>query len=457
MSQHKLSDFHNLVARFKIPLAPVFLSKPTRPTVQVKAEDADELSSSSETEEKPQTTTKKKKSKTSADESTKEYGSNGALEAVNQTLASLLMRYIPSLGAVLVACLDPPTFLLADGNGGLIRRPATTGSRIPLPTLPGNAWGVMDVEVKLLGWRPTIGQKLIGRPTNSTPSQLSLVIYRTFNASINANHLRAAGYHYDLNFEFPANWDSIGHPATPQDPSLPFDLTDQHRHRGCWVDANGVVVGGDEGTVSFTVMSLMIENHMISVMGSLLDDPFSIDEGPVQAMVARPMPKRRASDREAAMEGTSSEESDEEGWSGKAASRGRMRAPPEIHSAAASRARPDLIPPLVPTTTSSSSITTIPPPPLTATNLQALNSALQPEPIGLPPATHPPVSTQKSSSKKPSIKKPRKRPAASMEDKPASTLNPLPTSSSALPTLHNPAPASSINSSRKKKIKTSTA
>ena len=41
---------------------------------------ADELSSSPETEEKPQTTT------------TKEYGSNGALEVVNQMLASLLMR-----------------------------------------------------------------------------------------------------------------------------------------------------------------------------------------------------------------------------------------------------------------------------------------------------------------------------------------------------------------------------
>ena len=58
----------------------MFLSKPMRPMVQVKAEEVDELSSSPKTEEKPQTTT------------TKEYGSNGALEAVNQMLASLLMR-----------------------------------------------------------------------------------------------------------------------------------------------------------------------------------------------------------------------------------------------------------------------------------------------------------------------------------------------------------------------------
>ena len=51
-----------------------------RPTVQVKAEEADELSSSPKTEEKPQTMMMK------------EYGSNGALEAVNQMLALLLMR-----------------------------------------------------------------------------------------------------------------------------------------------------------------------------------------------------------------------------------------------------------------------------------------------------------------------------------------------------------------------------
>jgi len=51
-----------------------------RPTVQVKAEEVDELSSSPKMEEKPQNMMMK------------EYGSNGALEAVNQMLASLLMR-----------------------------------------------------------------------------------------------------------------------------------------------------------------------------------------------------------------------------------------------------------------------------------------------------------------------------------------------------------------------------
>ena len=59
LSQHKPSDFHSLVARFKIPLAQVFLSKPMQPTVQVKAGEADELSSSPEMEEKLQTMKKR--------------------------------------------------------------------------------------------------------------------------------------------------------------------------------------------------------------------------------------------------------------------------------------------------------------------------------------------------------------------------------------------------------------
>jgi len=50
------------------------------PMVQVKEEEADELSSSPKTEEKLQTMMMK------------EYGSNGELEVVNQMLALLLMR-----------------------------------------------------------------------------------------------------------------------------------------------------------------------------------------------------------------------------------------------------------------------------------------------------------------------------------------------------------------------------
>jgi DNA-directed RNA polymerase I subunit RPA43 len=263
-STRKPTDFHDLTARLKLPLAPVFLTKPmSKTTIELKEEEESVKEEMDDLESDSDGSTKDgKKPVVEGDKIAEEYGNSGVLEAVNQSLASLMMKYIPSLGSVLVSYLEPPIVILKDpqDGGAEIRRPATKTSRLSVPTLPGNAWGLVEVEVKLLGWRPTIGQKLVGRPTLASPSHLSLVIYRTFNASINENHLRAAGFHYDINFEVPAHWKSIVQPANPQDQSsLSTNLTLEHQDRGCWVDANGVAVGDDEGTVSFTVMGYLIQ------------------------------------------------------------------------------------------------------------------------------------------------------------------------------------------------------
>ncbi|KAA1127374.1 hypothetical protein PGTUg99_035872 [Puccinia graminis f. sp. tritici] len=465
-STRKPTDFHHLTARLKLPLAPVFLTKPmskTTTTIEMKAEEEenvkeemDDLESDSD-----ESTKDLKKTLAEPDRIDEEYGNSGVLEAINQSLASLMMKYIPSLGSVLVSYLEPPMFILKDSSDGgaqEIRRPATKTSRLPVPTLPGNGWGVVDVEVKLLGWRPTIGQKLVGRPTLSSPSHLSLVIYRTFNASINENHLRAAGFHYDINFEVPAHWKSIVEPANPQDQSLSTNLPlEHHQDRGCWVDANGVVVGDDQGTVSFTVMGLTIANHMISVVGSLLDDPFSI-EGPARA--SQPSPRMTAMKQRLSGPGpvdseSSTDNSEDEGGRSKAASlRGRMKAPPAIQSGTA--LRPIAVHPhtvAIPTVTPTAS-SSIQPPPLTATNLKALDSAhLQPS----IPVSHPsPISVPSEKSKKTKKKKPLKRPADALEDKPSLARNPSPPlpNQPTNPSAAIPPPLSSTNSSRKKKLKT---
>ncbi|WAR51841.1 hypothetical protein PtB15_1B277 [Puccinia triticina] len=406
-ASHKPIDFHHLTARLKLPLAPAFLTAPkSKTSLQLKEEDADHLGSATGDSDEDE-----KKAVVESDKLAKEYGNNGVLEALNQSIASLLMNYIPSLGSVLVSYIQPPMFIATDEQGGEVRRPLTKTSRVPILTIPGNAWGVVDVEVKLMGWRPTIGQKLVGRPTFSSPSHLSLVIYRTFNASINENHLKAAGFHYDINFEVPANWKSIGDPSNSQ--SVPIDLSHEHKDRGCWLDANGVVVGGAEATVSFTVMSLTIANNMISVIGSLLDDPFSI-EAPI-----RPSQPRGLS------------------------SRNQLKVPPSIHSSATPR-------PLL-----SHAHPAQPPPPLTATNLKALDS-LQP---AIPPTLDPP-STSVAPPQKPkkTKRKSSKRTADALEEKLILAPNP----SSTLPNNNSHPPAASIppistttiTPSRKKKLKT---
>ncbi|WAQ80948.1 hypothetical protein PtA15_1A286 [Puccinia triticina] len=406
-ASRKPIDFHHLTARLKLPLAPAFLTAPkSKTSLQLKEEDADHLGSATGDSDEDE-----KKAVVESDKLAKEYGNNGVLEALNQSIASLLMNYIPSLGSVLVSYIQPPMFIATDEQGGEVRRPLTKTSRVPILTIPGNAWGVVDVEVKLMGWRPTIGQKLVGRPTFSSPSHLSLVIYRTFNASINENHLKAAGFHYDINFEVPANWKSIGDPSNSQ--SVPIDLSHEHKDRGCWLDANGVVVGGAEATVSFTVMSLTIANNMISVIGSLLDDPFSI-EAPI-----RPSQPRGLS------------------------SRNQLKVPPSIHSSATPR-------PLL-----SHAHPAQPPPPLTATNLKALDS-LQP---AIPPTLDPP-STSVAPPQKPkkTKRKSSKRTADALEEKLILAPNP----SSTLPNNNSHPPAASIppistttiTPSRKKKLKT---
>ncbi|POV93888.1 hypothetical protein PSHT_16563 [Puccinia striiformis] len=423
-NQNEPTDFHHLTARFKIPLAPSFLTKPTpRNTTATKRTPL----KGAEDEEKEED----EKNGEEEDNVTKEYGNSGTLEAINQSLASLLMKYIPSLGSVLVSYLEPPMFLRTDQEGKLIKIPALKSSRLQVPTLPGYGWGIIDVEVKLMGWRPTIGHKLIGRPTLSSPSHLSLVIYRTFNASINENHLKAAGFHYDINFEVPAHWKSIGELSNnnntnkDQEPSL-SDL--DHKERGCWVDANGVVIGGDEGTVSFTVISLTIANHMISVVGSLLDDPFTIEE-PVQVGAETKMAihtkPRRMSSRPRVIESDSSSDDDE---SEDERRRGRSKhQPPTIQSSS----------------TTQSKSTLVPPPLLTANNLKALDSAL---PNSAVTSTQP-LPKQKSTKK--IKKKGLKRTSEVLEDKPP--LNSIPGLSSS--TIPVPAPPSTAHSARKKKFK----
>lgn len=268
------TDFHQLKARFKIPLAPVFLTKPSRSKLSshlLIKKDEDEIQSEFEAlvkeEEKPNLT---------LEDFT---GTSGALDVVNESLASLLMKYVPCLGSVLVAYLEPPIFISTDQDRRQIRRVGYQTPRLSFPTLSSNGWGVVDVEVELMGWRPTIGQKLIGRTTLSSPSHLSLVIYRTFNASIPENHLRSAGCHYDLNVQVPANWKTNHEPANLRESSSSAETAPQHRsnERGCWIDATGKIVGGSDGIVSFTVIGLTIANQMISVIGSLHKDPFSID------------------------------------------------------------------------------------------------------------------------------------------------------------------------------------
>ncbi|KAG0143343.1 hypothetical protein CROQUDRAFT_96370 [Cronartium quercuum f. sp. fusiforme G11] len=284
------SDFHHLEAKLGLPLAPAFLPRPSRSRIYdpiKKSEDSDNDEADGELDNSPSV------SKAAQACSNTTNASGGAIEAVNQMLATLLMKYVPNLGCVLLAYLSPPLFVFKDSSGREYTQKADCRTNLPFETVTGLGWASINIRAKFLGWRPTIGQKLIGKPTMSSPSHLSLILYQTFNASIPENHLIPAGYHYDPNLKVPASWQQNVKSTVNSQVKMnelteatdeAQDLDQEYAERGCWVDPHGNIVGGEAGVMSFTAISLTITNNMISVTGSVLANPFS---SPVSGSVHR--------------------------------------------------------------------------------------------------------------------------------------------------------------------------
>ncbi|KAH9823801.1 hypothetical protein DFH28DRAFT_879903 [Melampsora americana] len=277
LSNFNPTDFHHLKVKFTLPLAPIFLPRPPMKSInsihQLNHPSSQEISIPLETPK---------------DFSNRLDNSGGPIESINQILSTLLMKYIPNLGCVLLSYLSPPIFLFKDQNGNQTQQIISNQTNsLPFQIITGSAWSIINIKVKMLGWRPKIGDRLIGKPTMSSPSHLSLILYQTFNAFIPANHMLGAGYRYDPNVEIPLSWKQNGKDQKPfriHSNSNSIHPTDLETHqdeieiceRGCWVDSNGDVVGGQSGVMTFTAISLTITNDMISVTGSLLTDPFSV-------------------------------------------------------------------------------------------------------------------------------------------------------------------------------------
>lgn len=105
-------------------------------------------------------------------------------------------------------------------------------------------------------WRPQLGMRLAGTITLSSPSHVSLLVHGTFNAAISAPHLSS-------------DWEFCHY----EDGMRDFD----DRSVGYWRNRRTHErLGGDTQTLEFTVISMTVANHMLSLHGSLLDDPFSI-------------------------------------------------------------------------------------------------------------------------------------------------------------------------------------
>ncbi|SNX82749.1 related to Rpa43 - 43 kD subunit of DNA-directed RNA polymerase I [Melanopsichium pennsylvanicum] len=164
--------------------------------------------------------------------------SNDPYSAFSDLMDTLVMRYVPQLSGVLIT--HSPTRFLQD----------------TALFSADSAFATASVGFECVVWRPIIGQVLEGTICLSSPSHVSLLLYGLFNASIPASHLPEEEWEFVLN-----------------DESEIIASTDHGL--GHWKNkADGTKLGGSTGKLSFTVISLTIANHMLSLHGSLLPEPF---------------------------------------------------------------------------------------------------------------------------------------------------------------------------------------
>ncbi|TKY89430.1 hypothetical protein EX895_001961 [Sporisorium graminicola] len=162
--------------------------------------------------------------------------SNDPYAAFSDLMDTLVMRYVPQLSGVLIT--HTPTRFLQD----------------TAVFSADSAFATAAVGFECVVWRPKIGQMLEGTICLSSPSHVSVLLYGLFNASIPASHLPET------------EWEFV-HDAE--------DASNTDHGLGYWRNrANGSKLGGSSGKLSFTVISLTVANHMLSVHGSLLAEPF---------------------------------------------------------------------------------------------------------------------------------------------------------------------------------------
>ncbi|GAA5835445.1 hypothetical protein JCM11251_005236 [Rhodosporidiobolus azoricus] len=271
-------------------------------------------------------------------------GHDGGMDGVREVLAGWVMRYLPPIRAVLLSFSPTPRFLhpsasfpssaspfdsLSSSNplknpSGYLETPppedgeAGEGEAVTLKTLPmveGSGFTLAMVEWEGVGWRPRVGMKLVGTPTLSTPSHVSLLLHNLFNASIPSSHIPSADYVFDPECDVPAVVTERRNASVPlkslteqvrakaesgqgeekaegqaeaeaeavdevkeeeEEKAAEEEEEELYREKGWWVhQKTREPLGGKEGRVEFTLVGLSTSNSLISCTGSLLSDPFS--------------------------------------------------------------------------------------------------------------------------------------------------------------------------------------
>ncbi|KAL1407075.1 hypothetical protein Q8F55_006488 [Vanrija albida] len=187
------------------------------------------------------------------------------LEGVCETLDGMLMRYVPQLGGV----------LLAHTKHEFVDDMVRIINECP--------FGVVEVQFHSIVWAPKVGQVLYGTHSLSSPSHISLLFAKTFNVSIPLNHIPLGKFE----FEHTDSPDEDDESSDEEDDGDMFGGSPVHEV-GRWKEtATGSQLGAGGARVRFTVIDLHVTNHMLSLTGSLLDDPSQAPALPAAAAAER--------------------------------------------------------------------------------------------------------------------------------------------------------------------------
>ncbi|KAI9006239.1 hypothetical protein CLU79DRAFT_712857 [Phycomyces nitens] len=165
------------------------------------------------------------------------------MEGVNEQLNAFLMKYVPEVDGIILAHND----VQLQSNKGTITQ--------------DSPFCHFFIYVKFLVWKPKKGSKLVGRINLQSQDHIGLLIYGTFNASIPRSRIPSDTYEWRVSDEEEVQSDS-GEEEVKEER--------KRNQYGEWINkSTGVAIGGEEGTLDFTVDDIIEANDVLTVTGSL--------------------------------------------------------------------------------------------------------------------------------------------------------------------------------------------
>ncbi|KAL0092517.1 hypothetical protein J3Q64DRAFT_1719339 [Phycomyces blakesleeanus] len=165
------------------------------------------------------------------------------MDGINEQLNAFLMKYVPEVDGI----------ILAHSN---VQLPSNKGTIVQ-----DSPFCHFFIHVKFLVWKPKKGSQLVGRINLQSQDHIGLLIYGTFNASIPKSRIPADRYEWRVSDEEEVESDSAEEEVKEERKRSQY---------GEWVNkTTGTAIGGEDGTLDFTVDEIIEANDILTVTGSL--------------------------------------------------------------------------------------------------------------------------------------------------------------------------------------------